>query len=766
MRVVFATLVTIALTAPASAQALQCNISGFTASPGLAASMTTDTLTVTWDGDQGQEARMRFAIVSGTPTIRDIAVRSKGGAWKTAGSNMTPDFRVVAGFRRVTEQQLQPLRGLKVDITPEIVEKYKWDAFWDAPLNTDKLENTRDNAIPPPGGVAGQPGLPRKPEEITRATATYQAKTCEVTTSGSRLVVSFPGVSLGPFDGRLQYTVYKGSNLVAQEVVAKTDKPSVAYKYEAGLKGLAIQPASRMVWRDMANTWQEYRFGGAPNTGPVTLKASNRLVIAEGAEGSIAAFPPPHNFFWSRETAFNLGYVWYRKEPSTSLGPGGGTFSFGVREPDHEADPAETGRGDEDTTQNFALRSARPGTWQRMPVYLYVSAGPGTDAARGALAFTRDDRFKAVPGYQVMATHFHSALVGRLRAMHGGDLDVRLPDLDVVKAAGINIFAPIDGGGLGFGGARADRLSVLADYYEVARRHSDKNFLIMPNEEGGAGGMGGHNDLLVSHPVYWLQSRAAGQPLFEQHPKYGKVYNVGSPADMLAMVKAENLLVFMPHPRSKGSTGYPDAIKDRDYFQDEHYRGIGVRWGMGLDGSEQRLCEYRCQTLWDEMNNWVANLATPLKYIQAITETYQQGPGDDVYANSPVNYVKLDALPSPGDYTPIIEAMKRGDYFWSSGEVLVPSYAVQGTGARRTIVADVEWTFPLDFVEVVWGDGVKTDRQIIKTDDAGAFGKRHFAIPFDATGKKWVRFAAWDAAGNGAMVQPIKLTTAATTTTR
>jgi hypothetical protein len=288
MRLMFTTLATLALALPASGQALQCNLSGLTPSAGMTASMTTDTLTVTWDGDQGQEARLRFAIVSGTPTIRDVAVRPKGGAWKTAGSNMTPDFRVVAGFRRVTEQQLQPLRGLKVEITPQIVEKYKWDAFWDAPLNTAKLENTRDNAIPPPAGVAGQPGLPRKPEEITRASAVYQAGSCEVSSTGARLMVTFPGVALGPFEGRLQYTVFKGSNLIAQEVIAKTEQPSVAYKYEAGLKGLQVQPASRIVWRDMANTWQGYRFGGAPNSGPVTMKASNRLVIAEGAEGSIA----------------------------------------------------------------------------------------------------------------------------------------------------------------------------------------------------------------------------------------------------------------------------------------------------------------------------------------------------------------------------------------------------------------------------------------------------------------------------------------------
>ena len=90
--------------------------------------------------------------------------------------------------------------------------------------------------------------------------------------------------------------------------------------------------------------------------------------------------------------------------------------------------------------------------------------------------------------------------------------------------------------------------------------------------------------------------------------------------------------------------------------------------------------------------------------------------------------------------------MKRGDYFVTSGEVLISDYAVEGTGNQRTIAAEVEWTFPLDFVEVVWGDGQKTDRQIISTTDLPAFGKKRFQIPFNAAGKKWVRFAAWDVA--------------------
>jgi hypothetical protein len=280
----------------------------------------------------------------------------------------------------------------------------------------------------------------------------------------------------------------------------------------------------------------------------------------------------------------------------------------------------------------------------------------------------------------------------------------------------------------------------------------------MSNEEVFTCVLGGHIDLLESKPIFWLPTRKAGEALVETHPTYGTVYHVGNAADMMEMAKRENVIIFMPHPRSKGSTGFPEAVKDTDHFKNEYYRGIGMRWGMGVDGSETRLCEYRCQALLDEMNNWVADQATPLKYVQAISETYRKGPGDDIYANNPVNYVKLDTLPGPDDRSSVINAMKRGDYFWTSGEVLIPSYGVQGTGSQRTIAVDVEWTFPLDFVEVVWGDGKRTDRQIITAADLPPFGKHRYQIPFEATGKKWVRFAAWDIAGNGAMVQPIRLT--------
>jgi len=289
---------------------LNCSLAEYRALPGLTAVVAGDTLTVTWEGDRNQELRLRLTIDGGTPEIQELAARRKGEAWVTLAANAKPEFRVVSGLRRITNQQLDPLAGIGIKITPEILEREKWEAFWDAPLNIPGGDAAHNDCTPPQRGVLNQPGLPRSPDEIKRASAVYHARSCGVKTNGARLEVSFPGVQLGVFAGRLQYTVYKGANLIRQEVIASTQEPSVAYKYDAGIRGVAVQPASRLAWRDITNRWQEYRLGGAPNEAPVTVTSSNRIVAAQSAGGAIAAFPPPHNFFWARETTFNLGYNW------------------------------------------------------------------------------------------------------------------------------------------------------------------------------------------------------------------------------------------------------------------------------------------------------------------------------------------------------------------------------------------------------------------------------------------------------------------------
>ena len=110
-------------------------------------------------------------------------------------------------------------------------------------------------------------------------------------------------------------------------------------------------------------------------------------------------------------------------------------------------------------------------------------------------------------------------------------------------------------------------LAITAASVEGARRHSDKTFLVMPNQEHYGSPLGGHTDLLFSHPVYWTQGRTPGQPLVEDDATYGKVYHIGTADDLMEMAKREDVLISMPHPRTKGSTGFPDAIKDEAVLQ-------------------------------------------------------------------------------------------------------------------------------------------------------------------------------------------------------
>ena len=740
------------IVAASRADPINCDLSAYQAQPGLTATVADEILTITWTGEQNNELRLRFTVERGTPTVKELAVRSPSGPWRALAANLTPEFRVVSGVRRVTQQQTEPLQELGVPLTAEKLNEIKWEAFWDAPLyTTDEPPRSHQSSIPTAEPFANHPGMPRSPEEIRRATATYQATGCAVRTNGARLEITFPGVEVGLFAGHLQFDIFKGTNLVRQMVVAKTEQPSVAFKYDAGLRGLPIRSASRMVWHDLVNRWQEYRWGGPVDSSAVVVESSNRLIAAELPQGGIAAFPPPHSFYWARESEQNLGYSWYRKDSSN-------TFAFGVRQAEREEDP--------EFYHNFALYNARPGTWQRMPMFLYISPRSGKEAVQKALEFTNGDRFKPLPGYKVMGHHYHVGLVRRLR--EGGGFDQRLNDVATMRAIGVDIYSVIDGVR---GPGRKDTaelfLADLADYYEAARRQSDRDFLVMPNDENSTGGrrplLGGHYDLLFSKPVFWRPARQPGQPLAEPHPTYGIVYNLGTPADMMQMAKRENVIISMPHPRAKRSTGYPDAIWDKPHFQHEHYFGLGYRWGMGIDASETRLGEYRFLTLWDETNNQLARNDHPPKFAIGISEARSdigergKPPYDDTYGMSPVNYLKIDSVPTVDDMSSVIDALRQGNYFVTSGEVLIPTYEVRGTGNNRVLVAEVEWTFPLDFVEVVWGDGDTTDRQVILTTDLPAFGKKRFEIPLDASGKKWVRFAAWDVATNGALMQPISL---------
>jgi hypothetical protein len=723
------------------ANGADCDMSAYKESSGLKATSQNGKLELSWSGERDEELRASFGIENGQPKVIELAARKKGASWTVLGSNMTPEFHVTTGLRRISNQQLGPLRDAGIEITPEIIEKEKWKVFWDHPLNVPGSERTNTE-------------MPRKPEEIRRAGSKFNTSNCSVKTDGARIEVTFPGLELGVFSGLLQYTVYRGTNLLRQEAIAKTEEPSVAYNYRGGLKGLAIEPDTKVIWRDVARAWQKYAFGGAKNDDPVALRARNRLAIVESGGGSLAVFPPSHKFFFAREIELNLGFVWYRKDDDKS-------FSIGVRHGDMEemfqpfgfSDALWEKRSRQARTMamgNFALYNAPPGTWQRMGLYFYLSPNNGVAAQERVLAFTHGDVFKPLPGYQVAVSHFHTAFAEQ--ALDYGTFDFQAPWIPVFRSLGVNIAMMSDFHGDGNANDPGDlRFQDIWNYAEACKKHSDKDFLLMPGEEPNAH-LGGHYTMVLPKPVYWTKVRNPGQPFSENHPKFGKVYHTGSRADVLKMLQEVDGLVWQSHPRTKGSTFYPDLVKEEEYFKSDRYLG-GAYQSLPVDLSQQRLCEERCLGVLDDMNNW----AGP-KYLVSEGDTYHKSPADETYPHMLVNYIKLDRLPRFDEpWTPITDALRKGDFFVTSGEVLIPSFSVEGSGAKRNVVAEVEWTFPLEFVEVVWGDGKTTGRQVVSATDLSAFGKKKFSIPFEAAGKKWVRFAAYDSAGNGALVQPVHL---------
>ena len=374
---------------------------------------------------------------------------------------------------------------------------------------------------------------------------------------------------------------------------------------------------------------------------------------------------------------------------------------------------------------------------------------------------TRSNR---LAGYKTFVNHFHLDFTGRQRA--SGSLDTPFQDLVAMRSLGLNVIGLSD---FHFELHGSDpgplRLPEQKDYFDASRRASDKDFLVVPWEEPSAY-FGGHYNILWPKDVYWTKVRQPGQPFVEEVAGYGKVYHTGNAEDVQKMMDAEGAYWYHAHPRTKSTTGYPDLILDKPYVKNDRYLGVAFKPGMGQDNSEVRMCDWRCFDAIDTMNNMYAGLGIKPKYVIADIDTYRKGPEDDLYANFPVNYLKIDKTPGPDDdYSPILKSLRDGNFFATTGEILIRNYSVAGTGNQRTITADVDWTFPLNFVEVVWSDGKKVDRQVISATDSAPFGTKHFAIPFDATGKAWVRFAVWDSAGNGAFVQPVWVAPKAAQTT-
>ncbi len=670
---------------------------------------------------EGTKLHVRWPVGSGLHGVLVLQLRADQPLVEELGIAKTGDGPSTALLRKVN-----PVTFVTVGVRD--LSAQGWNVFFDNP--------------------------PRRPHETFPAV--LERKTVRIESHGRRATVIFDGLSAGPFRGDLRFTVYPGCALVHAEAVVSTEKNACAILYDAGLA--SAEPSWKTIaWLDNADRWQRVEASSQKAAVPVAVR--HRTIVAEGDGGSVAVFPPPHQYLYPLDFSDNFKLVWhgrgYRK---------GDRWGFGVRQPPE---------GDK---RFVPWVNAPPGTRQRLGVFYLLSSGRAETALDQVRRFTHGDRFKRLDGHLTFTSHYHVEhtldFVRRQREQKTDGIPRGLEEPGFVKtfkARGIDIVHLAEFHVRHTPEMNAQRLALLKTLHDECRRLSDERFLLLPGEEPNVH-LGGHWISLFPRPVYWHLHPKPGTP-FERPGVWGRsapnakaeglgtVYAVHSAEDVLRLMEKEGGLMWTAHPRTKSSYGFPDRYRTKDFYLSDRF--LGAAWkAMPADLSQSRLGK-RVLDLMDDMANWGQR-----KYALGEVDVFRVEPDHELYGHLNVNYLKLDRLPRFDDgWRPVLDALRGGRFFVSTGEVLLPEFTVGGKASGQTLrlggkttaelEARLEWTFPPAFAEVVWGDGSRVHRRRIDLADEAAFTGKKLRVAVDLKGAKWVRLEAWDVAANGAFSQPV-----------
>jgi len=554
--------------------------------------------------------------------------------------------------------------------------------------------------------------------------AALELSSARVESEGARASIAFSKVSAGPFSGELVVRVYAGSPFLHVEAAMGLEEKLVAYIYDFTLEG----DWKTVAWKDhVREQWVRVAPEGAPK--PVGVR--HRAIFAEVEAGSVGVFPAPHAFFFPRDHTVNFKFAQVGKN------------RFGLRQ-DPAGGPGHQG-------SYIPWFDAPPGRIQRMAAFLWL----GTEKPEAALdrlkKYTHDDAFAPMDGRVTFTSHWHVRLT--MNELAGKDAAAEAAR--VFKAMNVNVvhLAEFHGDG-NANDPGPKRLPQMQKMFEVCRAYSDERLLFIPGEEANAhlntpapkGTHAGHWLYLFPKPVYLTLVRGEGVPLAEEIAPYGTVYHAGSEADMVEILRREKALAWTAHPRIKASFACPDSYKDKDWYRDDLWLG-GAWKAMPADLSQNRL-GVRVLDLIDDMNSWGQR-----KQIHGEVDTFELDRTHELYGHMNVNYLKLDRRPSSDDWSPVLRVLRAGDFFTTTGEVLIHSFEIRDGKAA----ADLEWTFPLSQVELVTSDGKETKRRTIPLSATKEFGRSTFEWPLERADLASARIEAWDVTSSGAFTQPLRL---------
>tara|TARA_R110002049_G_scaffold9962_2_gene49665 strand:- start:36341 stop:38410 length:2070 start_codon:yes stop_codon:yes gene_type:complete len=646
-------------------------------------------LEVTWQAENSEYCQLKLNLEKSKPLFNSIAMGQQG-QFKEIAANVDPVFTLNVGKRTLKKEN-------------------GWTIFFDK--------------------------VPTRPYKSY--VLDFDKNDVKVTKHGKRTVISLNELNALDFKGNLEITIYNGIPLFNIAAVVSTQKDSTAILYDAGL--VKDKPWETVSFANTDGKIERYKTSS--HTSSINQAVKYRTIMGHNTNGSMAVFPPPHQYFYPLDEAYNLKSVWYGSGYRDLISG----YGIGIR---HEPE------GDHRYVPWF---NAPPNTAQRLNFFCLLSTGQSEQALENVKKYTHDDKYVPLEGHKTMSSHFHNEFIMKV-VLANKPVPEKPEFVDVFKSMGVDI---VHLGEFHYTahpkGPDEVRLKELNTLFNECERLSDNEFLLLPGEEPNEF-FGGHWMSFFPKPIYWIMSRDNEKPYVSEDPNYGKVYRIGNKEEMLQLMETEKGLSWTAHPRIKGSTGYPDKYKDETFFKSDYFLG-GAWKAMPADLSTPKL-GLRVLGLLDDMNNWGAK-----KKIIAEADLFTITLENEMYAHMNVNYLKMDNLPKFKEgWQPILDAMQTGNFFSTTGEILIPSFTINGKKSGETVdanVAEVEvkidWTYPLNFVEIISGDGENIYRDHIDLNDTDAFGSQVFKFQTKLKKRTWARLEVWDVAANGAFTQTIYL---------
>ena len=479
----------------------------------------------------------------------------------------------------------------------------------------------------------------------TRYSTNFDFTQVKVTGEGVRAAISFSTISAGTFSGDLVLYLYSGSPLIHPEAAMVTRTPWAAYIYDALISG----NTGTICYKNSVD--QFVRTTPVGELTPHTVR--NRTIISEFSQGCIAVFPPPHAYIFPVDLSDNRPWI-----------------------------------------------NTLPGRRQHMGVFLLLSTANAEHTLESVKQYTHNDTFKEIPGYFTMTHHYHPEIT--LSYMNGNPTG---PDfVNGMKAMNVKMAQLMEfhaGGSLSDTGTyRLDEMDLM---FELCEQYSDSSFVLIPGEEPNVHLGNTHWAYLFPHRVYYTQQRDTDQPFSEIVEPYGTVYHLGSEGDVYEMLKLENGIGLTAHPRIKSSRYAPDNMAYKEIIKDDNIWFGGDWKAMPLHLSEPGLGS-RSFELLDDFNQRGYR-----KKVIGEVDTFELHPDHEIYGHMNINYLRLSSMPTAQDWSEAFYAIKNGDFYTSTGEVLIYSFQADTQG----VSVDLEWTFPLSFAEIISGDGNTVDRQIM-----------------------------------------------------